>query len=135
VMIRTILHDTGTPQAGTRLIGPRPRLGAAANAILSTTAVGTSVTAVPWRIESAPNPFSDVVRLEIEAPGHAAFRIGIYDAAGRNVRELGGMAGGGAQTIAWDGRDARGAALGAGVYFFKIEAPGFDRTVKVQKIH
>jgi flagellar hook assembly protein FlgD len=60
--------------------------------------------------------------------------MGVYDAGGRSVRQLGQMSGG-AQTIAWDGRDQRGVPLGAGVYFFKIEAPGFDRTVKVQKIH
>jgi hypothetical protein len=134
VLIRTVLHDTGTPQAGTRLIGPRPRLGAAASAILSTAGVAASATPVPWRIESAPNPFTESIRLQIDSPAHTAFRIGVYDAGGRSVRQLGQMSGG-AQTIAWDGRDQRGVPLGAGVYFFKIEAPGFDRTVKVQKIH
>jgi len=132
-LIRAILHDTGTPQQGTRLIGPRPKLGAAANAILATTAVAASGSPAALRIESAPNPFTDAIHLRIDSPVQSIFRVAVYDAGGRNVRELGRVSG--AQPIAWDGRDQRGAPLGTGVYFFRIEAPGFDRTVKVQKIH
>lgn len=135
-ILRSVLHDTGTPQQGALLIGPRPDLGAAAASILQTATVAPTVIAMPWRIESAPNPFTESVQLRIDARGPEALRIGVYDAAGRSVRQLAPFSvGAGIRVVAWDGRDDRGIALGAGVYFFKIETPGLERTVKVQKIY
>lgn len=54
------------------------------------------------------------------APGEAA-RVTIHDAQGRRVRPLGAH-GPGDHTILWDGRDARGIPLPAGVYFCRVRA-------------
>lgn len=137
VQIRSALRDTGTPQQGTRLIGPRPNLGAAAARILETAAVpeaNVAAIAGPGAIALAPNPFTTAVRLAFTPPAGAEARVLVYDVAGRMVRALAPTGIGGAQQeLVWDGRDARGAELGRGVYFLAIEAPGLERTIKVQK--
>jgi hypothetical protein len=137
LLIRSILHDTGTPQNGTRLIGPRPNLGAAAVALLQTAGVEHQATAAAdWRIETTPNPFAEWVQLRLDGVGRDALQVGIYDATGRRLRGLlESPLGTGSRVVSWDGRDDRGQAVGSGVYFVKISAPGFERTVKVQKIH
>jgi hypothetical protein len=136
-LIRSILHDTGTPHAGTRYIGPRPNLSAAVTVLLQTAAVGPSATAASaWQIESAPNPFAESIQLRLDGTSQEALQIGIYDATGRRLRGLlDSPIGVGTRVVAWDGRDDQGVAVGSGVYFVKLSAPGFERTVKVQKIH
>ena len=52
--------------------------------------------------------------------------VGIYDVAGRRVSQVaaGSMAAErGMITVAWDGTEAGGAAVGAGVYFVRVAAP------------
>jgi hypothetical protein len=136
VQVRSALHDTGTPQQGARLIGPRPNLGAAAARILETAAAPEAAAAIagPGAIALAPNPFTAAVRLAFTPPAGETARVVVYDVAGRMVRVLAPAGiGGERQELVWDGSDARGAELGRGVYFLAIEAPGFERTIKVQK--
>ncbi len=137
VQIRSALRDTGTPQQGTRLIGPRPNLGAAAARILETASApeGSAPTVTgPGAIALAPNPFTATVGLAFTPPAAGDARVLVFDVSGRAVRALAPAGiGGGRQEVVWDGRDARGAALGRGVYFLVIEAPGLRRTIKVQK--
>lgn len=47
----------------------------------------------------------------------------VFDVAGRRVRSLlSGAVPAGLQTVAWDGRDARGRAVAAGTYFLRLRA-------------
>jgi hypothetical protein len=62
----------------------------------------------------------------LEAPGSAPFRAGIFDLRGRVVAELAsGPRTPGTQRLLWDGRDARGLRVAAGVYFLRVD--GGDR--------
>jgi hypothetical protein len=136
ISLRTILHDTGTPYQGTRIIGPRPDLEAAIAQLLQTAAVNPPATvAVPWQIESAPNPFTESIQFRLAVPTRQALRMGVYDVNGRRMRQLESPVTDGVRVIAWDGRDDAGSRLASGVYFFKIDTPGFDQSVKVQKLH
>jgi hypothetical protein len=134
--IRTILHDTGTPHQGSSYIGPRPNLENAAAELLNTVSVALpDHQAAPWAIESFPNPFTESVQLRFAGPGSGAMRVSVFDAAGRKVSELKDMlVGGESQAFTWNGRSDAGIPLGSGVYFFRIESPGFERRIKVQKI-
>jgi hypothetical protein len=40
----------------------------------------------------------------------------------------------GAHAVAWDGRDARGRRVPAGVYFLRLEAPGTRFTRRIVRI-
>jgi len=84
------------------------------------------------RLAIAPNP----TRLEASitfavAPG-VAWRLEVFDLAGRRVRDLGAGAGAGALTIhRWDARDDGGARVGAGVYQVRLETGGRVRGTRV----
>lgn len=74
---------------------------------------------------ASPNPFRFTTRIAV--PVGAAGPLRLYDAAGRLVRTLrteaegDGRGGPGMATSIWDGRDDRGAAAPAGVYFLRGE--------------
>jgi len=78
----------------------------------------------PW----APNPFAGGASLVLALPGDTAVSAVLYDVAGRRVRTLAdGVLPRGTHAIAWDGRDDRGAAVAAGVYFCRVKAGDLDQ--------
>jgi len=71
------------------------------------------------------NPFAppEAIRFALDAPGRVELRI--VDVAGRVVRNLAdGMRPAGNHSVAWDGRDARGAPVGQGVYVLDVTVDG-----------
>jgi hypothetical protein len=74
-------------------------------------------TCRPVRV--APNPSNRAVRFSLPAT-RGPVRLAIHDAAGRVVRTLAGTG-----VVDWDGRDATGRAVAAGVYPWRLEAAGF----------
>ena len=78
-----------------------------------------------------PNPFRGVasIGLALPAPGHAS--VVVLDVTGSLVRELAaGPLPAGNHVFRWDGRDARGHAAGAGVYFVTATTGNERRTVR-----
>jgi hypothetical protein len=73
----------------------------------------------------APNPLNPEATIRFETARAGAVRVRIYDAQGRLVRTLRDdpAATAGAHALRFDGLDARGARLGSGVYFFRVETP------------
>jgi hypothetical protein len=79
-----------------------------------------------------PNPFDGAtsIRFSVPLPG-ASVRLSVFDVAGRRVaRLLDGERVKGERTVVWDGRDDAGARVGAGVYFYRLEAGEERRTRK-----
>jgi len=71
-----------------------------------------------------PNPFNPQVTLRFALPAAGPLRLSIHDLAGRCVRELlDGVQPAGPQLQRWDGRDAAGRALPAGVYLARLATP------------
>jgi flagellar hook assembly protein FlgD len=65
------------------------------------------------------------VRFEFRLAEAGEARLEVYDLAGRLVRVLAsGAHGAGRHAVAWDGRDARGRAVGGGVLFYRLQAGG-----------
>ena len=59
-------------------------------------------------------------------------RLQIFDVAGRLVRTLvDGMETPGEKRVTWDGRNSRGSHVATGVYFYRMDAPGFTKTRKM----
>ena len=74
--------------------------------------------------QNVPNPFGAEtnIRLSVPAPGTKA-TVRIVDVTGREVRALlEGEKIVGSRTLTWDGKNSRGAAVAAGVYFCELQA-------------
>lgn len=78
-----------------------------------------------------PNPFADGTRLSFSVPARQQARVAVFDVTGREIRVLlDGVVAAGDTELAWDGRDAAGERVASGVYFFRLQAAGQERTVK-----
>jgi hypothetical protein len=74
-------------------------------------------------LTSFPNPFRAATTIRWTLGEPLAVRLTVHDAAGREVaRLLDGAATAGDHSLAWDGRDARGASVRSGVYFYRLQA-------------
>lgn len=70
-----------------------------------------------------PNPTGGPVRFAFALPRAAHVTLRVLDAQGRLVRTLAdGAFGPGARSLAWDGRDAAGRPVAAGIYFADLRA-------------
>ena len=93
------------------------------------TAVLTPAAAQPaqYRLgDSYPNPFNPAVVIPLDlAKDAAGVSLTVYDVLGRRVRQVwDGALGAGTHRFTWDGRDAAGKAVAAGVYIYKVEIDG-----------
>lgn len=88
-------------------------------------AVGESpVAAAGLQVEVGPNPATVRTNFAFTLGTAGPVRATIYDLAGRRLRELdSGLREVGRQSLPWDGRDAAGRAVAAGVYQVVIESP------------
>ena len=69
-----------------------------------------------------PNPFNPSTRIALVLDRAQDVRLGVYNAAGRLVRELyDGALTTGRTEFTWDGRDAVGRQAASGVYFARAE--------------
>ena len=69
-------------------------------------------------IAAYPNPFRKSSTLDFAAPRNEILEAAIYDPAGRLLRRLPLTSG--RTPLVWDGTDARGEAVPAGVYLLRI---------------
>jgi hypothetical protein len=85
--------------------------------------------------QAYPNPARSVVSIAYALPRGAEVELCVYNIAGQKVRTLarGGMPAG-HHTARWDGRDEAGAAVSAGVYLYRLTAPGWSRTGKLSLV-
>ncbi|MFN8177827.1 MAG: FlgD immunoglobulin-like domain containing protein [bacterium] len=100
------------------------------------TAVNEVVAAsVPLKAEltqNQPNPFSAATRVDFAVPRQSNVSVVVYDVSGRAVRTLTqGSRDAGRYSISWDGLDAAGQHVAAGVYFYRMTAGGEMLTRKM----
>ncbi len=76
-----------------------------------------------------PNPFTDRTTVTFRLDEPAAARLVIYDVLGRVVRTLlDEMRNAGEHTLVWDGIDNASRQVPNGVYLYRLEAAGMERT-------
>ena len=133
--LRTLITETGTPQQGTRLIGPRPNLEVAVETLLDAASVPASAASRALNLVASPNPFHDASEIRFAAPDAGFGSVDVFDATGRQVRQLrtGKMAAG-TQAMTWDGRDDAGQMAPSGVYYVRINVNDVHATRTVQRI-
>lgn len=100
------------------------------------TAVGPGgPAAAAFRVRSAPNPFSPATVIHLQLPKAGRAKVAVFDLQGRLVKRLhDGWMPAGPHGIAWDGTDDRGATVGAGVYFSRVESNGLRAGQKLIKL-
>ena len=82
-----------------------------------------------------PNPFSAEAAISFSLPSAGRVSVTIYDMSGRAVRTLSDTEMQAAEhTLMWDGLDQAGSAVGAGVYFCRLQACGETVTQKILRI-
>jgi hypothetical protein len=82
---------------------------------------------------NVPNPFnpSTTIRYDMPADG-GAVTLRIYDVSGRLVRTLvDGPQAAGQKQVTWNGKDDLGRSVVSGVYFYRLEAPRYKKTLKM----
>ena len=68
-----------------------------------------------------PNPFNPSTTIRYQLPAAGRVSIKVFDLTGKQVKTLVNEAmPAGYYRAVWDGRDARGAAVATGVYFYRI---------------
>ena len=76
-----------------------------------------------------PNPFTDRTTVTFRLDEPAAARLVIYDVLGRVVRTLlDETRNAGEHTLVWDGIDNASRQVPSGVYLYRLEAAGMERT-------
>ncbi|HEY6195552.1 MAG TPA: FlgD immunoglobulin-like domain containing protein [Candidatus Eisenbacteria bacterium] len=80
-----------------------------------------------------PNPTTGEVRLDVSLPSPEMIHLGIYDLAGRAVRQLeqGGALGSGLHRYRWDLRDASGQRVPSGIYFARVASARGSRLMRI----
>jgi protocatechuate 3,4-dioxygenase beta subunit len=82
--------------------------------------------------QAYPNPFRSETTLRFSLPQESPVEMSVYDAEGRQVQTLvRGTLPAGYHTAHWDGRDARGRAVGRGIYFSRLKTSAGERVQKL----
>lgn len=89
-----------------------------AGAPLAATKSGLAVSS------ALPNPFSPRTRLNAVLPSRGSYKLSVYSPSGRLVRSFKGKRGAGPLSVDWDGLDATGKPVAAGVYCCVLEHDG-----------
>ena len=79
-----------------------------------------------------PNPFNPTttISFDLAKPGKVTLRI--FNVRGQVVKTISqGEYGSGKHSVVWDGRDNHNTPVASGVYFYKMETPGYTQTRKM----
>ncbi|MEO8448017.1 MAG: T9SS type A sorting domain-containing protein, partial [bacterium] len=95
-----------------------------------------SVTSIPDNFELSqnyPNPFNPVTNIKYAVANSSEVSLTIYDILGNEVRTLvsNEMKNAGTYNIEWNGKNNSGLDVSSGVYFYKLIAGEFSKTLKI----
>jgi FlgD Ig-like domain/Putative serine esterase (DUF676) len=100
-----------------------------------TVSVPPSPTAAALALSVFPHPFRGAAEITFRIPVLGRARVTIHDILGRTLRTLfSGDSGAEGQQLHWDGRDAAGRAVPAGLYFVRLETAGGSITRRLARV-
>jgi hypothetical protein len=106
-------------------IGGIPSINATPFTYDATVAVEAPARPLRFALQpNRPNPFHATTTFVLDFPEAAAYELTLHDVAGRLVRRFAGAAPAGSLALRWDGADARGQRLPAGVYLARFTVAG-----------
>lgn len=84
---------------------------------------------------AVPNPFAGASEIRFTLDRASWTEVSIHDALGREIRSFSATRmGSGPHALAWDGKDSRGRAAGAGVYFVRIRSEERGAVAKLVRV-
>jgi len=83
--------------------------------------------------DAHPNPFNPLTRIAYSVKEAGPVTVNVYNVAGKQVRTLldEELEAGASGELVWNGLDDHGTRCASGVYFYRIEAPGFTASRKM----
>jgi hypothetical protein len=96
----------------------------------------TPIPARPMLEACRPNPFKSHTQISYALPQAGNVSLRVYDITGRTVRTLAsGRQKAGFYSVSWDARDSHGKQVPYGVYFYRLDTPGFRSVKKTVVAH
>jgi sugar lactone lactonase YvrE len=85
--------------------------------------------------QNYPNPFNPSTKFTYSLPKASDVKVVVYDLFGREIKTLvNETKEAGTYNIAWDGKDNHNRQVATGVYFYKMQAAGFEKTMKMMLV-
>ncbi len=85
--------------------------------------------------QNYPNPFNPVTWISFDLPQESNVLMDVYNARGDFIRRLAHRRmEAGTHRLPWDGKDDRGMPLASGLYFCRLEAGGYVKTIGMVKV-
>ena len=81
--------------------------------------------------QNYPNPFNATTQISFALPADGKVALKIYNVAGQLVKSFDQYMTAGYKTITWDGTNTSGEVVASGVYFYKLDAEKFSKTMKM----
>jgi hypothetical protein len=79
-----------------------------------------------------PNPFNPTTNISFALPVDSKVSLKLYNVAGQLVRTLvNETMPAGNHTVTWDGNNSNGEKVASGIYFYKLNAGDFSKTMKM----
>jgi hypothetical protein len=108
---------------------------AVAGIVDGTVDVATPGAIAGLALRAAPNPASAAQSITFSLPRAGNARVGVYDVAGRLVRQLAdGPHAAGDHRVEWDGRSDVGVRARAGIFFARVEAERAQAVTRLVRI-
>lgn len=94
-----------------------------------------AVATAPLSLRAWPNPFNPSTEIVFSLVREEAVQLAVYDARGRRLATLAeGRLAAGEHRLVWDGRDAAGHSLAAGVYLVRLLTGDRSRCLRVSLV-
>ncbi|MCP4582049.1 MAG: T9SS type A sorting domain-containing protein [candidate division Zixibacteria bacterium] len=82
--------------------------------------------------QNYPNPFNSKTLISFEMPYSSSVKLDVYNVLGQKVNELyAGHLDAGSHQLTWNGTNSYGIDVTSGVYFYRLQAESFDKTMKM----
>ena len=79
-----------------------------------------------------PNPFNPTTNIAFALPVDSKVSLKIYNVAGQLVRTVVNQTmPAGNHTVTWDGTNSSGDKVASGIYFYRLNADSFSKTMKM----
>ena len=134
VRIRFVASDTGSNSLVEALIDD---FVLTVEEVMDPESVEPALAPTTWMLSRVhPNPAAGRADVRFEAPSRSRVAVRVFDVSGALIRTLhDGVVEPGRHTLTWDRRNDTGLPVAAGVYYARLEAPGFVRSKPIVLVH